>query len=297
MLMKTSLKAHLMLFSTAAIAGLNYTISKLVMPDYVKPLAIVVSRGIVSIIFFSLIHFFFVKESIKRKDFGRIFLTAVFGIVLNQMIFYEGLNLTTPINASLMMTGTPFIVLLISFVVLKEELTIYKVMGVILGTLGTLLLLFSSGSSALGGLFIGDLFILINAMSWAGFLVTVKPLLKEYNPFTILKWIFFLGFFMILPFGYTDFVSTDWGKLTTEVWWAFAFIIVVATLVAYYLNSAVMKYVDASVSGSYIYLQPFLAGAVAIAWGKDTFSFEKFIYLIIMLSGVYLISYKVAPKS
>jgi drug/metabolite transporter (DMT)-like permease len=294
--MKTSLKAHIMLFLTALIAGLNYTISKLVMPVYMLPFAIVVARGIVAILFFSLIHFFFIKETIKRKDYGRVFLTAIFGIVLNQMIFYQGLNLTTPINAALMMTGTPFIVLLISFYVLKEKITLYKTMGIILGTAGTLLLLFSSGTSSFGGLFIGDLFILVNAASWAGFLVTVKPLMKEYHPVTILKWIFFLGFLMILPFGYNDFISTNWSAFTTEAWWAFLFIMVIATLAAYYLNSAVMKYVNPSVSGSYIYLQPFLAATVAIAWGKDIFSLEKLIYLIIMLSGVYLISYKNSKK-
>ena len=289
--METSFKAHLMLILTALIAGLNYTISKLVMPDFVKPLSIVMSRGIVAIVIFSVIHFFYVKEPIKKKDYLRIFLAALFGIALNQMIFYEGLNLTTPINAALMMTGTPFIVLLISFLVIKEELNLYKITGVILGTAGTLLLLFGKGNTV-KGLFIGDLFILINAISWAGFLVTAKPLMKEYNPFTILKWIFLLGFFMILPFGYKDFVSTNWSALTTEAWWAFAFIIVVATLCAYYLNAAVLKYVSPSVSGSYIYLQPFLAAFVAIAWGKDEFSLGKLIYLLIMLTGVYMISYK-----
>ena len=281
-----------MLLLTALIGGLNYTISKLVMPEFVKPLSIVVSRGIISIIVFSLVHFLFVKEVVKRKDYLRIFLAAFFGITMNQMMFYEGLSLTTPINASLMMTGTPFIVLLISFFVIKEELSFYKIVGIILGTTGTILLLLNAENSAIKGIFTGDILILINATSWAGFLVTVKPLMKEYNPFTILKWIFILGFIMIIPFGCKDFITTDWKNLTVEAWWAFAFVIIIATLLSYYINAAVMKYVDPSVAGSYIYLQPFIAAIVAIAWGKDSFSFEKLIYLTIIFLGVYLVSYK-----
>ncbi|HWZ22812.1 MAG TPA: DMT family transporter [Cytophagaceae bacterium] len=281
-----------MLLLTALIGGLNYTISKLVMPEFVKPLSIVVSRGIISIIVFSLVHFLFVKEVVKRKDYLRIFLAAFFGITMNQMMFYEGLSLTTPINASLMMTGTPFIVLLISFFVIKEELSFYKIVGIILGTTGTILLLLNAENSAIKGIFTGDILILINATSWAGFLVTVKPLMKEYNPFTILKWIFILGFIMIIPFGYKDFITTDWKNLTVEAWWAFAFVIIIATLLSYYINAAVMKYVDPSVAGSYIYLQPFIAAIVAIAWGKDSFSFEKLTYLTIIFLGVYLVSYK-----
>ncbi len=286
-----------MLLLTALIGGLNFTISKLVMPEFVKPLSIVVSRGIVAIVVFSLIHFFFVKESIKKKDYVRLFLAAFFGITINQMMFYEGLSLTTPINASLMMTGTPFIVLLISFFVIKEELNFYKIGGIILGTAGTILLLMSADNGNVKGLFTGDILILINAISWAGFLVTVKPLMKEYNPFTILKWIFIIGFIMIIPFGYKDFSTTDWNALTLEAWWAFAFVIILATLLTYYINSAVMKYVNPSVAGSYIYLQPFIAAIVAIAWGKDCFSLEKLCYLTIILFGVYLVSYKKGEKT
>lgn len=280
-----------MLFSGALIGGLNYSISKMVMPDFVKPLSIVVSRGIVSILVFGLIHFFWVKEKVETKDMGRIFLAALFGIAINQMSFYEGLNLTTPINASLMMTVTPIIVLLVSSMILKEEkINATKIIGVLLGTTGTVLLLLNSGRGTVEGLFTGDLLVLLNATAWACFLVTIKPLMHKYNPFTIVKWIFFLGFFMIIPFGYQDFIGTDWKALTPAAWWAFGFIIVFATLFNYYLNSAVLKYVNPSLAGSYIYIQPPMAAMIAIFMGKDTFDLEKSGYLIVILSGVYLVS-------
>jgi drug/metabolite transporter (DMT)-like permease len=291
--MKTSFKAHLMLIMAALIGALNYTISKMVMPDFVKPLAIVLTRGITSILIFALIHLLFVREKIEKKDYGRIFLAALFGIALNQMTFYEGLNITSAINASLMMTITPIIVLIISSVIIKEKINATKIIGVILGSTGAALLITNSKQAApLKGFLSGDILVLINAISWACFLVTVKPLMQKYNPFTILKWIFFIGFFMILPFGYQDFIDTNWRGITSEAWWALAFVLFFATLFAYYLNSAVLKYVNPSIAGSYIYLQPLLASVIAIAWGKDFFSWEKFGYLIIILSGVYLVSFK-----
>ncbi len=221
---------------------------------------------------------------------GRVFLAALFGIVINQMCFYEGLNLTTPINASLMMTSTPIIVLLVSSFMLREKISATKIIGVLLGTTGTVLLLLHSGRGKVEGLFTGDLLVLINASAWACFLVTVKPLMHKYNPFTILKWIFFLGFLIILPFGYQDFIRTDWTALTAEAWWAFAFVIVFATLFNYYLNSAVMKFVNPSLAGSYIYIQPPIAAMIAIFLGKDYFDLEKSSYLVVILSGVYLVS-------
>jgi drug/metabolite transporter (DMT)-like permease len=295
--MKTSFKAHLMLILASLIGAFNYTISKMVMPDFVKPMSIVVTRGIIAIIIFSLIHFLFIKERLEKKDYTRVFLAALLGIVLNQMSFYQGLNLTTPINASLMMTITPIIVLLISFSTHKEKISFTKISGVLLGTIGTSLLLLHSGNGTVQGLFTGDILVLLNAISWACFLVTVKPLMQKYNPFTILKWIFLIGFLMIIPFGYQDFINTDWTLLSYKAWWAMAFVILLATLCAYFLNSAVLKYVNPSVAGSYIYLQPLLAAIIAIYWGKDYFSFEKLTYLIIILSGVYLVSFRNEKKN
>ncbi len=286
-----------MLILASLIGAFNYTISKMVMPDFVKPMAIVVTRGIIAIAVFSLIHFLFIKEKLEKEDYKRVFLAALFGIALNQVFFYQGLNLTAPINAALMMTVTPIIVLLISFIARKEKITATKITGVLLGTIGTALLLLHSGKGTVNGLFTGDLLVLINAVSWACFLVTVKPLMQKYHPFTILKWIFLIGFFMIIPFGYQDFITTDWTLLSYEAWWAFAFIMFFATLCAYFLNSAVLKYVNPSVAGSYIYLQPLMAALIAISWGKDAFSFEKLAYLIIILSGVYLVNFRNEKKS
>ncbi len=279
-----------MLVFTTLIGGFNYTISKIVMPAYIQPSGIIVLRGIVCILVFGAIDIFFVKERVEKKDFGRLLLCALFGIAINQLMFYNGLNLTTPINASLMMTTSPIIILVISSLVLKERITFLKVAGLILGATGTILLLLHSGMGEKGDLLIGDIMVLINAISWGCFLVTVKPLMMKYNPFTVLKWVFFFGFFMVLPFGYHDFISVKWELMTYEAMWALAFVVIFATLFAYYYNAAVLKYVNTSIAGSYIYLQPVLAAAIAIAWGKDIFSLQKLAYSFLILSGVYLVS-------
>ncbi len=281
-----------MLLSTALIGGFNYTISKILMPEYAKPMAIVVARGIITILIFGLIHYFFIKESIHKKDYGRLFLVSLLGVVINQLSFYEGLNLTKPINASLIMTITPLFVLLLSISLKKEKFTLLKLIGIIIGLIGSILLLINSGYSNLNGLFIGDLLVLANAICWACYLVTVKPLVQKYHPITILLWMFSIGFLFILPIGFEDFTSTEWRLFTTSTWFAFGFVILFATLISYFLNTFVLKYVNPSTAGSYSYLQPVIASAIAIYWGADVFSIEKLSYLILILSGVYIVSFK-----
>jgi len=290
--MNNSIKAHGMLFTTALIGGLNFTISKLLMPEYATPLAIVTSRGIITILFFGLIHYFFIKEKIQKKDYGRISLVSLLGVVINQLSFYEGLNLTKPINASLVMTITPLFVLLLSLSLKKEKFTILKLIGIIIGMIGSILLLLNSGSKNLTGFLNGDLLILINAICWASYLVLVKPLALKYHPITILLWMFSIGILFIFPIGYQDFMKTQWGQFTTTTWLAFGFVVLFATVISYTFNTFVLKYVNPSTAGSYTYLQPIIASIIAIAWGVDNFSIEKMSYLILILSGVYIISYK-----
>ena len=286
-------RSHAFLLTTALIAGFNYTISKVVMPQYVQPFAIVLVRVVLAAAFFWLAGLFFQTEKLDfRKDFARIALCAFFGIGANQLLFYSGLNLTAPINASLIMTTCPVFVLIASAILLKERITIIKVTGVVIGAAGAVLLLLSSHGNADKGMFWGDFMIFLNAGSYAIFLVLVKPLLNRYNALTIAKWLFLLGCFYILPFGYKEVMQTEWATIPLSAELAFAYIIVFNTIIAYYLNVNVMKYVNASVAGIYIYLQPMLATIIAISFGKDVLTTEKIISSLLIFGGVFMVSRK-----
>src|SRR4051812_38155636 len=131
--MNNTLKAHLSMLFTSLIAGFNYTLSKEVMPFYISPSGIIVIRSVCAAIVFFTIHTLFIKEKFAKQDFPKIFLCAILGVTANQLLFFEGLNRTSPINASLMMTSIPIIVIITSAIMIKERITFYKVGGIILG--------------------------------------------------------------------------------------------------------------------------------------------------------------------
>ena len=130
----------------------------------------------------------------------RLILCALFGVVTNQLMFFKGLSITSPINASIIMISTPILVLVLSAILIGEKITINKVTGILLGAIGSFIILggkdFSFDSSNLKG----DIFVLINACSYALYLVTVKPLMAKYHPITVIKWIFLFGFFPVFIF-------------------------------------------------------------------------------------------------
>ncbi len=99
--------AHLAVIGANIIYGINYVVAKGIMPDYLQPRVVILFRVAGAAIIFWLISRFYPKQEIRRKDFIRLAVCAFFGIAVNQIMFFEGLNLTTPINASIIMVSTP----------------------------------------------------------------------------------------------------------------------------------------------------------------------------------------------
>ena len=151
---------------------------------------------------------------------------GIFGVVINQEMFFLGLSITTPINAALIMIMTPILVFVISFFLSHEKASWQKILGLILGLSGALVILSGKGFNFSSETILGDLFILINATSYAIYLVIVRPLMKKYHPLTVIKWVFFFGLFPVLIFGYNQFIEIQWYTFTTQTWIAVAFVII-----------------------------------------------------------------------
>ncbi|MCB0703939.1 MAG: EamA family transporter [Saprospiraceae bacterium] len=289
---KKNLLAHLALLAVALIYGSNYSIAKVVLdPGYLSPEALVLLRVTTGMILFTAIHYFLVGEKVQRADWGRMALCGLFGVALNQMFFLLGLRLTTPIHASLIMTTTPILVLLVAAVLAAERLTTRKILGVFLGLVGAAWLILQNRHATLEqSTFWGDLFIFFNATFYGIYLVIVNQLMKKYNPLTVVRWVFFFGFLYVFPFSIRDMVYTDWALIPPIAWKAIAFVLIATTFLAYLFNTFALGIVNPSTVSAYIYLQPLFAGWISIWIGKELLSLEKGIAGLLIFGGVYLVS-------
>lgn len=257
--MDRSARAHIALFTVNFIYGVNYVVAKGLMPHVIGPSGFILLRVIGATALFWAMRWWR-PQRVDPADMIRLFLCAVFGVALNQLMFFHGLMRTTPINSSLIMVATPVLVLVLSALLIGERVTWSKVTGVVLGTAGALTLIFlkPAGSSA-GASMLGDLFILVNATSYGLYLVLVKPLMRKYSAVTVMSWSFLFGLLMVLPFGWHELAQVNWQAITAPVLGAMVFVVVMVTFVAYLLNTWALGILDPSVVGSYIYMQPLLA--------------------------------------
>ncbi len=262
--MDRTLRAHLALFTVNLIYGANYVVAKALMPQVIPPSGFVLLRVVGALVLFWSVRALR-PERVAPGDLLRLAACGLFGIALNQIMFFNGLSLTSPLHASILMVASPILVLVISGVLLGERVTFMKLVGVVIGAAGALsLIFFRDAATTAGSSSIGDLYILINAASFALFLVLVKPMMAKYSAVTVMSWCFLAGALFTLPFGWVDLGRVAWSQLTDFQWAAIVFVVVLVTFVAYLLNAWALRTVNPSVVGTYIYLQPVLA--VVFGW-------------------------------
>lgn len=290
--------AHLAIFGANIIYGINYSVAKEIMPDYILPFGFIFCRVLGALSLFWLFQFTVKSEAIEKGDFLRLFLCGLFGVASNQLMFFYGLNLTSPINAAIIMTCNPILVLLFSAFLIKERITPLKVAGIFLGLVGAAGLILNKKQLSLDSShLVGDLFIFLNASSYAIYLVTVKPLMQKYKPITVIKWVFLFGFMIVIPFGFQEFQAINWESFNSTVWASFLFVVIGTTFLAYLFNIYGLKRLSPSVVSTYIYSQPLIASAVALIMQKDELDAVKIISALLIFTGVYLVSRRKAIKA
>jgi drug/metabolite transporter (DMT)-like permease len=286
-----TLLAHLSLLVANLIYAINYTFAKDVMPIYIEPSGFILLRVIGALSLFAIAYFIFVNEKVEQKDLFRLAICGVFGIAINQLLFFEGLNLTTPINAAIIMTSNPILVMIMSFLIIKEKITFRKGLGILLGIIGASALILNGGDISLDtNLQLGNLFVLINATSYGLYLVIVKPMMVKYHPITVMFYVFSFGLLYVIPFCFPNLAAVNWSIIPTTIYWKIAFVVICTTFIAYLFNSSALKQLNPSTVSIYIYLQPILATLFAIFRESDTLDETKIIASIIIFTGVYLVS-------
>ncbi|WP_411893827.1 DMT family transporter [Winogradskyella sp. A2] len=285
------------LFMVQLLYGLNYTIAKLVMNgNYIKPFGFVLLRVTGATLLFWLVSLIVPQEKIEKKDFFKLFIAALFGVVINMLFFFKGLEFTSPIHASAIMTITPIIILVLSAYTLGEKITTLKIIGVVLGLIGALILTIYGKSARVGdNVPLGNLLIFLNAISYSIYVILIKKLTAKYHPFSFIKWLFLFGLIILIPFGYNELNEVQWESFTPYITYSVLFVIIGATFGTYLLNPLALNKLKASTVGIFIYLQPVIAGLFALYIGADFIDMLKVSAMVLIFSGVYLVTKK--PKN
>lgn len=286
--------AILAAIGATVIYGLNHTIAKGVMPTHIRPFGFIFLRVSGAAILFWCISFLGPKEKIAGRDWGRLIFCAILGMSINMLAFFKGLELSTPINSSVLVTITPIIVVILSAVFINEKITWPKGSGIVIGLMGALGLILFGAEIRQGApnIPLGNALFVLNSTAYGAYLIFVKTLIQKYHPFTLMKWLFTIGTVINLPIAFPDLMQVQWDQLPLDAIGAILFVVICTTFLTYLFNIFALTQLKASTVSAFVYIQPLIGILFALFMGKDDLTIVKIIATIFVLVGVYLASRK-----
>ncbi len=227
---------------------------------------------------------------IQKRDWPLLVASSLLGVVLNQWLFVKGLSLTTVINATLLGTTIPIFTLLVSIALRKDRASLRRILGILLSAGGVVYLIGPGSTEFSSTTRLGDLLIVTNSICYGTYIAISKDLMSRYSALTVITWIFVVGSIATVPIGANSVSHLRLAEVSGTVWLAVAYIVMVPTVGAYYLNAWALGRVPPSTVAVYIYLQPLIAFALAPLLLGERLNWRTIVASVLIFSGVLVVT-------
>lgn len=282
---------HIAAVATYVIFGINPNCSKVVVPDFASPEVFTAMRVSFGAAAFWVISLFYPKEKVDGRDMRLILLGAV-SLVGTLWAFSAAMRYISPTYVSLISAMTPLVVMLLAALFLKEPISTRKSMGVFFGITGALLMIVFSMHTDMHYSNTGALLCLVNILFYASYLLITRAISNKYSPVTLMKWMFLYCSVICIPIALPTVGDSPMlcGAAPPVAWLDLAFVLVFATVVAYFLLPVALRFIRPTTVSMYSNLQPIVTSVVAIAVGQDIFTWNKPVALLFVIVGVFLVT-------
>ena len=291
---KRQIIGHLACAAAYIIFGINVVVCRDIATEGgLPPIVLFSMRSLVAGGLFWLLSLLTPREHVPPRDLLLLVGAGVLGLFLPQLTFLHAIELTTPVDLSIMSTTTPIFTMIVAAIFLKEPITWKKALGVALSFGGILWLILQSTTAASGPSQtqpLGILFCFANYIVFALYLGTCRPLIARYSVITSMKWMFLSSLLLSLPFSLPHLQQTNFASVPNSVWLEIGYLIFFATFLAYFLIPYGQQRIRPTLVSMYGYLQPIIAVAVAIWTGMDRLTFTKVMAAILVFVGVWIVN-------
>lgn len=177
----SNLIVYLLFVLIALIWGLSFVGIKYTLDDYTPLELLAVRWGISGLVFIILAALKIIKVNFKGKPNGLLLMLCAFQPGIYSIFEAAGVNFTTSSESSIFIGATPLMVVILSIIVLKKNVSKKAIIGVVVGFIGLLSCICFNDNFAVGGALKGYVFLFIAMTSGAGYVLTCKKISKYYT--------------------------------------------------------------------------------------------------------------------
>lgn len=289
--MKNSkLLSYLELSAVSVIWGATFIAAKQAL-EVTSPIILASTRFVISsLLFLPVVYRNWKKgRSIDRQDVKTIILLGLLGVTFFYIFQFLGLEYTTATNVSLLIALIPAFTLLLSVKMLKERLSIMKVVSMGISLLGAFLVVTNGHfdlSARIDDL-IGALFIFSNIICWSLYTVIGKKVLQKYPAEIVTAHIVIWGTGLMMPIAFIWGDLTEIANLGLIHWVAILYLGIFGSFIAYFLWYHALEKVDASKASTFLYFIPLVTIILASVFLKEPVTPYILTGGFMIITGVY----------
>ncbi|MDX6601879.1 MAG: hypothetical protein QOF13_1081 [Solirubrobacterales bacterium] len=289
---RSALAARLGALAAIILWGLSFVATKAALQE-VSPITLIFTRFALGTAVLFLILALRRESLLPPRDaWPMLALMGFVGIFLHQMIQVHGLTLTTAVRTGWLIGLTPIWSAVLASVFLGERFGPRKVFGLVLGTVGALLVI-TRGDLSARVLALpsarGDLLVLASTVTWAIYTILGPKTLKRLGSAKATAGAMFAGWVMMIPF----FVSTagwqEYRSLSSTAVTAIVFLGIGCSGFGYLLWYAALERIEASQVAAFLYLEPLVTLAAAVALLGESVSVSTILGGVLVLVGVLIV--------
>ena len=247
------------------------------------------------VIFLSLpiLYFIDIKKVLKivKENFLILSFLSIIGITLFNTVLYIALQTTTATNALLINSIIPILILVLSFFILKKDINLRQILGIVLSTIGVVFLVLKGDFLNILKITFtkGDLWILLSSLLWATYSVVVKFKPKTLSHMELFLVIVYLGFIYLLPWYFYQ--GYDFEKeimLLKENWYFFIYVSLFASILSFYFWHIGIDTISAEKTGQFTHLMPIFGSILAFIFLKERLELYHALGGVLIAIGIYL---------
>lgn len=258
--MSTTLRGAIYGLSAAAIWGGMYVVSDKVL-EFIPPFTLLTIRLLLGSLVLALIARRQAFPWPPRRQWLPLLGVGLLGFGVSVGAQFVGTDKSNAVNGSLVTSASPAFILLFAALILREKLTLQRILAVTLATIGVIIIIDPTKADFSSDAFTGNLAFALAALTWGLFSVLVKQVSKTTDTMMVTLIGFMGGLFITLPAALVELPQRPIGVIDVPIVLGILYLGVISTAGAMWLWNRSFALVDASLASLFFFAQP-LVGAV-----------------------------------
>jgi drug/metabolite transporter (DMT)-like permease len=268
--------------------GVNFSVTKLAIGQMPALPFTAIRFAVASLLLWLVLRATEEPAPLPAVELRRLVVLGIVGNTLYQLVFILGLAHTTATNSSLILGTVPTVVAVFAGILGLERITPRMWNGIVVGTLGVVLVIATSGVDFSTTTLHGDLLTVLAVLCWAGYTVGLRKLPKGLSPLRVTTVTTIAGMPGLVIVGLPGLLRMEWGVVPGTAWAALFYATVFSLVVAYLLWNRSVQAVGGTRTAIYMCVTPLVAvGAAWIMLGEHVRPLQG-VGAVLIIAGVLL---------